>query len=108
MGRFFHDVTDGFGKAPPLTMSLAVGLPHGFTQVILIGVDHSFASKEKPKDGCFDGDDPNIFLSHYLTRASVQLPDLETSEIGYALARKAFERPGARYWSDVGGKLIFP
>jgi hypothetical protein len=84
----------------------------GFTQVILIGVDHSFASKgEANKTVVSDGDDPNHFSPHYFGKGfRWQLPDLETSEIGYALARKAFEKAGRQVLdATVGGKLtIFP
>ncbi len=84
----------------------------GFRQVILIGVDHSFASKGPAgKTVVSEGDDPNHFDPRYFGKGfRWQLPDLETSEIAYRLAREAFERDGREVLdATIGGQLtIFP
>jgi hypothetical protein len=84
----------------------------GFEEVILIGVDHSFASKGAPgKIVTSEGDDPNHFAPHYFGKGfRWQLPDLQTSEISYGLARAAFENAGRKVLdATIGGKLtIFP
>ena len=57
------------------------------------------------------GDDPNHFSAGYFGKGfRWQLPDLETSEIGYTMARKAYRKAGREVLdATVGGKLtIFP
>lgn len=80
----------------------------GFEEVILIGVDHSFASKGKPgKLVESKGEDLNHFSAAYFGKGfKWQLPDLETSEIAYQMAKRQFEANGRRiYDATVGGKL---
>jgi len=54
-----------------------------------------------------EGDDPNHFSAAYFGKGfRWQLPDLETSEIGYRMARQAYEKAGRRVLdATVGGKL---
>jgi hypothetical protein len=84
----------------------------GFKQVILIGVDHNFATKGTPNTTVVStGDDPNHFNPGYFGKGfRWQLPDLETSEIAYAMAKNAFEKDRREILdATVGGKLtIFP
>lgn len=84
----------------------------GFSTVVLIGVDHSFASKGKPNETVVSqGDDPNHFNPGYFGKGfRWQLPDLETSEIAYRMARKVYEADGRTVLdATVGGKLqVFP
>ncbi len=80
----------------------------GFKEAILIGVDHSFKSKGKANATIVsDGDDPNHFDPRYFGKGfRWQLPDLETSEIAYALAKDAYARDGRRVLdATIGGKL---
>ena len=88
-------------------------LPICFQQVILIGVDHNFVSTQgRPNTTVVSqGDDPNHFSPGYFGHGfRWQLPDLETSERGYAMARRAYEAAGRQVLdATVGGKLtIFP
>jgi hypothetical protein len=91
-------------------MQLAYHL--GFQKVILIGVDHAFTTQGKPHETIVSqGDDHNHFSPNYFGRGfRWQLPDLETSEIAYRLARKAFEADGREILdATIGGKLtVFP
>jgi hypothetical protein len=84
----------------------------GFSEVILIGVDHSFATKGKPNETVTSsGDDPNHFNPAYFGKGfRWQLPDLETSEMAYHMAKNTFEQDGRRVLdATVGGKLtVFP
>ena len=93
-------------------VALQLAFHMGFEQVILIGVDHNFASKGKANATVVsEGDDPNHFSGQYFGKGfRWQLPDLETSEIGYRLARQAYEQAGRRVLdATVGGKLtVFP
>ena len=89
-----------------VTMQLAFHM--GFQEVILIGVDHNYTTTGKPNTTITSqGDDPNHFSSQYFGKGfRWQLPDLETSEIAYRMARKAYEKAGRRILdATVGGKL---
>jgi hypothetical protein len=80
--------------------------------VILIGVDHNFTTQGKPNSTVVsEGPDPNHFNPNYFGKGfRWQLPDLDTSERGYAMARQAYEAAGRQVLdATVGGKLqIFP
>jgi hypothetical protein len=93
-----------------VTLQLAYHL--GYSEVILIGVDHNFVTQGKPNTTIVSqGDDPNHFNPGYFGKGfRWQLPDLETSEIGYRMARQAYEADGRKVIdATVGGKLtIFP
>jgi len=80
----------------------------GFKEAILIGVDHSFATKGTPNTTVqSQGDDPNHFSVAYFGKGfRWQLPDLETSEVAYRMARKAYEADGRKVLdATIGGKL---
>jgi len=57
--------------------------------------------------GQAEGDDPNHFSAAYFGKGfRWQLPDLETSEMGYRMARQAYEKAGRRVLdATIGGKL---
>jgi hypothetical protein len=80
----------------------------GFQTVILIGVDHSFSTVGEPnKEITSTGEDPNHFDPNYFGAGfRWQLPDLETSEQAYWLAKNQFERHGREIIdATVNGKL---
>ncbi len=93
-----------------ITLQLAYFM--GFEKVILIGVDHNYPTKGKPNTTVVSqGDDPNHFNANYFGKGfKWQLPDLDTSEKGYSLARSAYEADGRQVIdATVGGKLtVFP
>jgi hypothetical protein len=93
-------------------VALQIAFHMGFEQVILIGVDHNFTTKGPAnKTVTSQGDDPNHFSPAYFGKGfRWQLPDLETSEIGYRLAKQAYETAGRKVVdATVGGKLsVFP
>ena len=80
----------------------------GFSEVILIGVDHNFVTKG-PANATVtsEGDDPNHFSGKYFGKGfRWQLPDLEGSERAYRMAQTAFEADGRKVVdATVGGKL---
>jgi len=84
----------------------------GFKQVVLIGVDHNFTTQGKPNTTVVSGgDDPNHFNASYFGKGfRWQLPDLETSELAYTMAREAYQTAGREIIdATVGGKLtVFP
>lgn len=111
--RFVKDSSHGVwvgGTVTYVAMQLAYYM--GFTEVVLVGVDHRFAvngpankvvQSTGPDTSHFD---PNYFGAGF----KWQLPDLETSEISYALARVEFEKRGRRILdATVDGALtVFP
>ena len=104
-GRLWEGATVTF-----VAMQLAYHM--GFKEVVLIGVDHSFSTQGKPNTTIVsEGDDPNHFNPAYFGKGfRWQLPDLQTSEIAYAMAREAYKKDGRRIIdATVGGKLtVFP
>lgn len=84
----------------------------GFETVVLIGVDHNFSSKGTPNTTVVSqGEDRDHFDAGYFGSGfRWQLPDLETSERAYAMARNAYEADGRRVLdATIGGKLtVFP
>ncbi len=111
--RFSHDLTRRIWEGATVTnVALQLAFYMGFEQVILIGVDHNFASRgEANKTVVSQGDDPNHFSPAYFGKGfRWQLPDLDTSEVGYRLALKAYQKAGRQVLdATVGGKLtIFP
>jgi len=84
----------------------------GFEQAVLVGVDHSFTSKGNPNTMVVSqGDDSNHFDPSYFGKGfRWQLPDLDTSERGYWMARQAYEGSGRQVVdATIGGQLkVFP
>ena len=93
-------------------VALQLAYHMGFEKAILIGVDHNFATKGPAGQAITSqGDDPNHFATNYFGKGfRWELPDLETSEIAYRMARDAFEKDKRQVLdATIGGKLtIFP
>lgn len=84
----------------------------GFSEAILIGVDHNFVT-QGPANATVtsQGDDPNHFTADYFGKGfRWQLPDLAGSERAYLMARGAYQADGRKILdATVDGKLtIFP
>jgi hypothetical protein len=107
--RFAQDASERLWEGATVTYAaLQVAFHLGFSQVILIGVDHSFATQGKPNTTVVSqGDDPNHFDPKYFGKGfRWQLPDLDTSEVSYAVARRAYEQSGREVLdATIGGKL---
>ena len=107
--RFAKTITGRVWEGATVTnVALQLAFHMGFEKVILIGVDHNFTSKgDANKTVVSQGDDPNHFAPNYFGKgAKWQLPDLDTSEIGYTLAREAYRKAGREVIdATVGGKL---
>ena len=111
--RFARDARQRLWEGATVTyVALQLAFHMGFQQAILVGVDHSFATQGRPNTTVISqGDDPDHFDAGYFGRGfRWQLPDLDTSESGYALARQAYEQDGRQVLdATIGGKLsIFP
>jgi hypothetical protein len=111
--RFFKDVTRGIWEGATVTyVAMQLAYHMGFTEVILVGIDHRFAVQGPahqvvesvgPDDSHFD---PNYFGKGF----KWQLPDLATSEQAYRLANNVFQRNDRRIVdATVAGALtVFP
>jgi hypothetical protein len=111
--KFANDVRGRVWEGATVTnLALQLAFHMGVEKAVLIGVDHNFADKgDANKTIVSQGDDPNHFMPNYFGKGvKWQLPDLDTSEIGYALARDAYRNAGREVVdATVGGKLtIFP
>jgi len=111
--KFSYDMTGRVWEGATVTnVALQLAFYMGFEKVILIGVDHNFTDKgQANKTVVSTGDDPNHFDSRYFGKGfRWQLPDLDTSEIGYKKARDAYQKAGREIVdATIGGKLtIFP
>ena len=80
----------------------------GFSRVILVGIDHEFVARGSPHELVeSEGPDENHFSKDYFgPGCKWHLPDLQTSEVAYALARDQFESDGREIVdATVGGSL---
>jgi hypothetical protein len=106
---FFTDITKGVWEGATVTyVAMQIAYYLGFRNVILVGVDHSFATQGKPHTVVeSQGDDPDHFAPEYFGKGfRWQLPDLECSELAYRLAKNRFESDGGEIVdATVGGKL---
>lgn len=111
--KFAGDIRGRMWEGATVTyMALQTAFFLGFQQVVLIGVDHNFTTQGKPNTTVTSqGDDPNHFHPGYFGKGfRWQLPDLETSERAYQMAREAYKADGREVIdATVGGKLrVFP
>lgn len=112
-GSFQKDILKGWQTGFTVTfVAMQIAFYLGFSQVILIGVDHNFATKgPNTREVVSEGDDPNHFSPAYFGKGvRWQLPNLEGSEVMYRKAREAYEEDGREILdATVGGKLtVFP
>jgi hypothetical protein len=111
--KFARDARGRLWEGATVTyVALQMAFYMGFEQVILVGVDHSFSAQGKPNTTVTSqGEDRDHFDGAYFGKGfRWQLPDLETSEKGYHIARQAYESAGRQVLdATIGGKLqVFP
>jgi hypothetical protein len=98
--RFAGDLRGPISSGGTVTyVAMQVAFAMGFSEVILIGVDHSFADRGTPNEVQVRraAKDLNHFHPDYFPQGfKWQLPDLRRSEIAYELARQAYEEAGRR------------
>lgn len=110
---FSSDATRGVCEGCTVTyVAMQLAYYMGFSEVVLVGVDHRFAVSGAPNQLVEStGPDASHFDPRYFAKGfKWQLPDLENSEAAYTLARKAFEADGRRIVdATVDGALtVFP
>jgi glycosyltransferase involved in cell wall biosynthesis/tetratricopeptide (TPR) repeat protein/SAM-dependent methyltransferase len=110
---FAKDPRNGICEGYTVTyVALQLAYFMGFSEAVLIGVDHHFATAGQPnQEVVSSGDDPNHFHPDYFGKGvRWHLPDLQNSEVAYRLAKQAFEADGRRILdATVNGRLtVFP
>ena len=107
--RFALDARGRLWEGATVTyVCLQLAFHMGFETAVLIGVDHNFKTTGTPNTTVTsEGDDPDHFNPGYFGKGfRWQLPDLDTSEIGYRMAKDAYENAGRKVLdATVGGKL---
>jgi hypothetical protein len=107
--KFAKDATARMWEGATVTYAcLQLAYHMGFEKAILIGVDHSFSTKGVPNTTIISqGDDQSHFDPKYFGKGfRWQLPDLDTSEQGYWIARQAYDTSGRQVVdATIGGKL---
>jgi hypothetical protein len=111
--KFARDARGRLWEGATVTyVALQLAYYFGFSTVVLVGVDHSFSAKGQPNETVVSqGDDPDHFNPKYFGKGfRWQLPDLDTSVVGYRMARQVFEADGRQVLdATIGGKLtVFP
>lgn len=96
--KFESDITRQLSSGGTVTFAaLQLAYFMGFARVILVGLDHRFATAGTPNQvqARDETKDESHFHPAYFPPGSRwQLPDLHRSELAYALARQAFEADG--------------
>ena len=111
--HFSNDITRGVWSGATVTfVALQIAYHMGFTEVVLLGIDHEYSAVGTPHSTVSaQGSDRDHFHPKYFSDGyRWQLPDLSTSEIAYEMARVQFESDGRRILDATrGGKLeVFP
>lgn len=80
-----------YGTVTNIALQLAFFM--GFSEVIIIGVDHNYAEQGSPGEAIVSKtEDPNHFSKDYFGPGTIwQLPNYVTMEIGYRAAKEMFE-----------------
>jgi hypothetical protein len=107
--RFSDDLTRVVSSGGTVTFAcLQLAYFMGFSEVILIGLDHSFVGKgipSKTEVRSEERDESHCHPDYFPKGSKWQLPDLYRSELAYALARKAFVADGRSILdATTGGK----
>ncbi|MFC1481906.1 6-hydroxymethylpterin diphosphokinase MptE-like protein [Candidatus Neomarinimicrobiota bacterium] len=90
--------------------ALQIAYHLGLSEVIIIGLDHSFVEKGVPSKTEVrkqEKDESHFHPNYFPKGIKWQLPDLPRSEIAYAHARRAFEEDGRRIIDATNGGKCF-
>jgi hypothetical protein len=96
--NFSTDLSEGFIGGNTVTYAaLQIAFYMGFSQVIIIGMDHNFTYDGKAnQEGLLSGIDQNHFDPSYFSNMLWQNPDLEASEDAYKCAKHIYELNGMK------------
>ena len=95
---FSLDICVGLNEGCTVTYAaLQVAFYMGFSEVVIIGMDHRFVYEGDPHEPrLMEGPDPNHFSPDYFRGEIWDNPDLDSSEAFYAVARQIYESQGRR------------
>jgi len=106
---FSSDFSKKIGNSKSVTFTcIQLAFYIGFSEVYLIGKDHSYNLKAKPGTNIkADGNEQNHFISGYYKPGQLfGAPDYEEEEYSYKLAKKAFEESGRSIFdATIDGNL---
>lgn len=93
---FSFDIEDGVQEGYTVTYAaLQIAFYLGFSQVVIIGMDHRFSYEGKPNEEKLHiGDDVNHFTTGYFKGHKWDNPDLVNSERYYKIAKSIFKQHG--------------
>lgn len=93
---FSGDICTGVREGGTVThAALQIAFYMGFTEVVIIGMDHRFTYEGAPHEARrMTGPDPNHFSPDYFRGQVWDNPDLARSESSYAVARQVYEAQG--------------
>lgn len=97
--RFCKDIREGIHEGWTVTyVALQIAYFLGFSEVVIIGMDHRFEFHGKPNEAKrMDGPDPNHFSPDYFGGGQDwDNPDLAHAEESYRIARDMFTQHGRR------------
>lgn len=107
--RFSTDATRGMWGGHSVTYCcIQLAYFMGFTEVVLIGKDHSYRETGVPGQvvRATGAESNHAVPGYYAPGAAWRIPDYKGEELAYTMAREAFERAGRRIVdATVGGKL---
>lgn len=111
-GRFYPDITQGVREGHTVThAALQIAYFMGFTEVVIIGMDHRFTAHGQPNEAQFlNGPDPNHFSPAYFGNQTWDLPNLAESEVSYRAALAAYSADKRRIIDATPGGAcqVFP
>ncbi|SER05602.1 6-hydroxymethylpterin diphosphokinase MptE-like protein [Thalassovita taeanensis] len=111
-GRFYRDITEGVREGHTVThAALQLAYFMGFSNVVIIGMDHHFPQSGTPNAELrMQGDDPNHFSPDYFRGHKWDAPNLEESEVSYRAAQEVFAADGRQITdATLGGHCqVFP
>lgn len=94
-GGFRHDIRQGIREGGTVTYTaLQIAYFLGFSEVILIGLDHRYDYQGQPNETkVMHGPDANHFDPHYFGYGQTwDNPDLSKAEASYQLAKEEYEK----------------
>jgi len=110
--RFYRDITQGVRGGHTVThAAFQIAWYMGFTEVIVIGMDHRFPASGPPNAELhMQGADPNHFSPDYFRDQKWDAPNLAESEVSYRVARDIYEADGRRIIDATleGACSVFP
>lgn len=109
-GNILRGYYAGAGTVTNFALQIAYFM--GFSEVILIGVDHHYDTSGTPNRAIIaSGPDRNHFAQDYFGPGIVwQLPDMQAMEDGYRMLRRLYEKHSRRIVdaTDGGMLTVFP